>query len=67
MDIVPPPSEDQMPRLQAFRWAPGHRDRQPRRLACGHVAGLPGRQDPRGQIRPVPAARPPWRAVRVRL
>jgi len=50
MDIVPPPSEDQMPRLQAFRWAPGHRDRQPRRLACGHVAGLPGRQDPRGQF-----------------
>ena len=58
--IVPPPSEDQVPRLQAFRAEhPGYRDRQPRRLAHGHVAGLPGRQDPRGQIRPAPAARPP--------
>ena len=60
MDIVPPPSEDQVPQLQAFRAEhPGYRDRQPRRLAHGHVVGLPGRHDPGGQIRPVPAARPP--------
>ena len=60
MDIVPPPSEDQVPRLQAFRAEHlRHRDRQPRRLAHGHVVGLPGRQDPRSQIRPAPAARPP--------
>jgi hypothetical protein len=60
MDIVPPPGEDQAPRLQAFRAEhPGYRDRQPRRLAHGHVVGLPGRHDPGGHIRPAPAARPP--------
>jgi len=41
MDIVPPPSEDQMPRLQAFRWAPGHRDRSP---ADSHVGMWPAYQ-----------------------
>jgi hypothetical protein len=49
-----------VPQLQAFRAEhPGYRDRQPRRLAHGHVVGLPGRQDPGGHIRPAPAARPP--------
>jgi len=68
MDIVPPSGEDQVPPAPGVpRWAPGYRDRRPRRLAHGQVAGLPGRHDPGGQIRPVPAARPPWRAARVRL
>ena len=43
VDIVPPPSEDQMPRLQAFRGAPGHRDR-PASPADSHVGMWPAYQ-----------------------
>jgi len=40
MDIVPSPGEDQVPWLQAFRAEhPDIKDRRPRRLAHGPVAG----------------------------
>jgi hypothetical protein len=60
MDIVPPPTEDQMPRLHAFRAEhPDIKIASPAGSHTGMWSAYQGGKILVVKIRPAPAARPP--------